>query len=318
MVNCTGHAAPTSAPGADPLFDDLLHAARRRRARPAEHRRAWASAPRRAGSSTPPARPTRRSGRSARYAAASCGSRPPIPEIRTPGRAGRGRRARRGRARCRDGSPTAGWSAATTRSPGRATRSGCRCRPRPRRPRRTTPASSALMRLQSGGDELLREAAALDPDFAARPRRAGDARPRGRGRRRRRGVARGGPRGRPQARPTSASAAWSTSSAAGSRDVRHSGATGADEPHRAAPARRPRGVGGRADDRVLRRHRHPAGGVGAGRGTGAGVRRPLVVHLAARLHPAGPVALRRRRTARRERAVVRADVRVTPSTRRRT
>ena len=66
------------------------------------------------------------------------------------------------------------------------------------------------MRLQSGGEELLREAAALDPDFALAHaalamlgHEAGAATDVA-------GVAAGGPPGRAQARATSASAASST------------------------------------------------------------------------------------------------------------
>ncbi len=64
--------------------------------------------------------------------------------------------------------PMVGSWAVTTRSPGPATRSVCRSRPPPRRPRRSTPGVERVMRLQSGGEDLIREAVAARPRFRGR------------------------------------------------------------------------------------------------------------------------------------------------------
>ena len=165
-----------------------------------------------------------------------------------------------------------------------------------------------VMRLQAGGEELIREADRARPRLRRRPRRAGDAGPRGRRRRRRAALARRGPR----ARSASAGDARERSlvDVVGRRvdDVRHAGA----QALMAHIASHPRDVlavsaavptiafSGVTD--VQQR------GVGPGRRAGSRLRRPLVVHLAARVHPPGPGPVRRGRPAGRERAVVRAVV----------
>ena len=160
----------------------------------------------------------------------------------------------------------------------------------------------AVMRVQSGAAEAFTEAVALDPGFALGARRPGDARPRGRRRRRRRTPVAGrrARRGPPSTAPT-ASAASSPSS------TRGSGTAAA-----AAPTALVRHV-----------HAHPRDVLAVSaavptiafsgvtdvqqeawdlvEGTRAGVRRSLVVPLAARLRPAGPGALRRGRRAGRGR-----------------
>ena len=277
----------TYGASADPFLDDLLAAGS------GDSRDRWVSAwpPTTAGSSTRAARARHRSGRSVRCVAASCGRSTAVPEIR--GQAAASRRGARGAA------PRRQPASATGAGP--ATSWGCRSRTTAEAAAAYNRGLDAVMRVQSGAAEAFAEAVRLDPGFALAHARAGDARPRGR-------------RGDVDVRRSLQAAAARPSSTATERErslVAVVGAPGpataaarrregADAARARAPARRARGERRGADHRVLRRHRRPAGGVGPGRGARAGVRRPLVVPLAARLRPAGPGALRRGRRARRE------------------
>ena len=164
VVNCTGPQSDVRQLG-DPLLDDLLRPRAgvsaglgvvRRHGLPHRRRVVW---------STPRAPPTCRCGPWGRCAAVSCGSRRPCRRSAARPRRSRRRCSTRSH-RCRVGSRTVAWSAATTRSRAPATRSGL--------PLSTTAEAAAaynaglerVMRLQDGGEDLIREATTLDPDFA--------------------------------------------------------------------------------------------------------------------------------------------------------
>ena len=184
------------------------------------------------GWSTPPGAPTRRCGPSAPCAAASCGSprrsprSAPRPSASPPrvldAVAPLPRRLEDGRlvgghhpvARPRD---PLGLPLSTTAEAAAAYNAGL----------------ERVMRLQSGGEELLREAAALDPDFALAHAALAMLGHEAGADDRRRGARSSRPRAAVRSGVTTASAAWSTSSAAGSR-TRAGRGRGADGPHRAA------------------------------------------------------------------------------------
>ena len=214
--------APSSAPGIDPLVDDLLTP----RGGVSLGRLSTAGLGFRTSGGgwwTPSTPPRRRSGPSARVRRGELLESTAIPEIRTqaaqvaaavldeiaplPRRLADGRLVGGHHPIARPRDPL-GLPLSTTAEAAAAYNAGL----------------ERLMRLQSGADEKLLEAVTLDPGLRRRPRRAGDARPRGGGGRRRRRVARGGAALRPRARRR-ARAQPGRRGEPTRRDVRNSGAT---------------------------------------------------------------------------------------------
>ena len=151
VVNCTGPQTDVRRLG-NPLLDDLLRRARRRGARRHRH----------GGDGVPHgARAAARLGRGDRGPIWTLGAlrrgelweSTAVPEIRAQARALAGA-VLDAIAPLPAASTTVGSSAATTRSPGRATRSACRCRrpPRPRRVQRRPRAGDAAAVRRRGAD----------------------------------------------------------------------------------------------------------------------------------------------------------------------